>query len=60
MMGLLGIPFVKSDGEAEAMCAWLNENDVCFFVSCQPIVHSFLMICQIKTILVTQICLYCS
>ena len=28
MMGLLGIPFVRSDGEAEAMCAWLNENNV--------------------------------
>jgi hypothetical protein len=28
MLGLLGIPFIKSDGEAEAMCAWLNENGV--------------------------------
>ncbi|XP_028401959.1 flap endonuclease GEN homolog 1-like [Dendronephthya gigantea] len=27
MMKFLGIPFIKSDGEAEAMCAWLNEKD---------------------------------
>ena len=30
MLGLLGIPFIKSNGEAEAMCAWLNENNVSF------------------------------